>query len=92
MFGDIVKLATRTGAVLVVIGTVVGLLSLIQVPAPDYTAFSDIIGRGYAFMSHWIPLFPQLWQIFTVVFGSWLALQLGRLAIYTGSIILKIFK
>ena len=92
MFGDFIKLATRTAGVLVVVGTIVGLMSLIQVPAPDYTTFSLALGKGYALMSHWIPLFPQLWQIFTVVFGSWLLLQLGRLAIYTGSILLKIFK
>lgn len=92
MFGDIVKLATRTGAVIAIIAIFIGLLSLIPIPAPDYTFFSSIIGKGYAIMLHWIPGFQLLWNIFTVVFGSWLALQLGRLAIYTGSIVLKIFK
>lgn len=92
MFGDFIKLATRTAAVLALIASFVALVSLIHVPTPDYTFFSTIIGKGYAMMLHWIPGFQALWNIFTVVFGSWLALQLGRLAIYTGSIVLKIFK
>lgn len=92
MFGDIVKIATRTGAVLAVLAVILGLFSMITLPAPDYSIFSNMLGKGYALMTHWIPGFPALWQVFVLVFGSWLAIQVARLAIYTGSIILKIFK
>lgn len=92
MFGDIVKIATRTAAVAVVIGAIVGVFAVIHLPSPDYSFFSTLIGKGYAMMSHWIPGFPTLWGIFTAVFGTWLAVQTMRFAIYSASIVLKIFQ
>lgn len=92
MFGDIVKFGVRAGAVVVVMGTIVGIMAAIVVPAPDYTFFSQLIGKGYAMMVHWVPGFSALWSIFILLFGSWLIVQTARFAIYTSSIVLKIFK
>ena len=92
MFGDIVKFGVRTAAVVAVIAVIVGVMAAIVVPAPDYTFFSTLIGKGYAMMVHWVPGFPALWSIFTTLFGAWLIVQTARFAVYTGSIVLKIFK
>lgn len=92
MFADFVKFATRTAAVAVVIGAIVGVFAIIHLPSPDYTVFSDMIGRGYAILNHWVPGFQALWNVFVLVFGSWLAIQTMRFAIYSSSIVLKIFK
>ena len=92
MFGDIVKFGIRTGAVIAVMGIILGLMNAIVVPAPDYTFFSTLIGKGYAMMVHWVPGFPALWSIFVTFFGTWLVIKTAQFAIYTSSIVLKIFK
>lgn len=92
MFADFIKFGIRTGAVLVVIGVIVGVFAVIHLPAPDYSVFSQMIGKGYAMLNHWVPGFPALWNIFTLTFGTWLAVQAARFLIYSSSIVLKIFK
>lgn len=92
MFGDLVKFGIRSAGVLTVIGIFIGILAIVTLPSPDYSFFSTVIGKGYALMNHWVPGFSAIWQIFVLVFGSWLAVQSARLAIYSSSIILKIFK
>lgn len=92
MFGDIIKFGVRTGAVLAVMGIILGVMAAIQIPTPDYSVFSDIIGKGYAMLTHWVPGFPALWSVFTITFGTWLVIQAARFAIYTSSIVLKIFQ
>lgn len=92
MFGDIVKIATRTAAVAVVIGTIVGIFAAIQLPTPDYTVFSDMIGKGFALMSHWVPGFASIWQLAMIVVSTWLVVKGASFVIYTSSIILKIFE
>lgn len=92
MFGDFIKVGVRTVAVIAVIGLILGAIALIQVPNPDYSVFSDMIGKGYALMTHWVPGFPALWSIFTALFGTWLAVKALQFAIYSASIILKIYQ
>lgn len=92
MFGDIVKIGVRTGAVIAVIGAIVGVLSLIIIPSPDYSFFSVMIGKGYALMLHWVPGFQFIFNFFTVTLGAWLIIQTMRFSIYASSIVLKIFQ
>lgn len=92
MFGDIVKVATRTAAVALVIGTIVGVFAAIHLPTPDYSVFSNMIGKGFALMSHWVPGFSGIWQLTTILLSSWLAVKGASFVIYSSSIILKIFQ
>ncbi|MBQ3445819.1 hypothetical protein IJG29_03820 [Candidatus Saccharibacteria bacterium] len=87
-----IKLVTRTAAVVIVIGAIVGAFAAIQLPTPDYSFFSQMVGKGYAIMSHWVPSFPALWSFTTLILGAWLSIKGMQFVVYASSIVLKIFE
>lgn len=92
MFGDIIKTAARAGAVALLVGAIIAAFA-VQFPAPDYTVFSQAIGKGYAIMTHWVPSFPALWALLTTSLNLYLALlSLEFIVSGASAFILTIFK
>lgn len=90
MFGDMVKYATRTIAVSAVIAAIVLLFTVVPIPAPDYTLFSQMIGKGYALMSHWVPAFPAIYSFIITVLGLWVAIKTLKFSISGIAFVLKV--
>lgn len=75
------KIAVKIAILGLLVGSLLGLLSLIQFPAPDYTLFSQMIGKGYAILSHWVPAFPAIWAFSLGMFQLILAILALRVTI-----------
>ena len=92
MFGDIIKTTARTLASVAIAAVIIGPFLAIQIPNVDYTFFSNMVGKAYAVMSHWVPGFPALWTFITGCLGVWLLIKTVQLALITNRIVLNIFK
>lgn len=92
MFGDIIKIATRTGAVVAIGAIILAPFLAIRIPNVDYSVFSSVIGKGYSIMNHWVPGFSTLWSFATGIFTFWLAIKTAQLAVSASRIVLTIFK
>lgn len=75
MFADIAKMAAKIALIAVVTAAVIAVFSLVQIPTPDFTQFSQAISMGKAFIAYWVPGYNVI-----LTFGiAMLALQVAVL-------------
>lgn len=92
MFAEWIAIGARTVAVGAVLAAMIALFTVVPIPNPDYTVFSQMIGKGYAIMTHWVPAFPAIYSFIIVVLGFWLTLKVFKLSIAGLAFVLKVMK
>lgn len=82
--GDAVKIAVKTALIVGITAAIIALFANIQVPALDYTLFSQAISTGLAVLFHWVPIMSILWPVVLALFAfeaAYYAFQVAMIAI-----------
>lgn len=90
MLAQTIKFGARTVALGLVIGAIIAIFAAVQIPTPDYTVFSQAVGKGYAIMNYWIPGFSVLYNFILLVYGLWITIQVAKFSIAGLALILKV--
>lgn len=92
MFGDFIKFGARTAALGAIVLAIVALFTVVPIPQPDYSLFSQMIGKGYALMTHWVPGFPAIYTFIMVVLGLWVTLKVFKFSLSGLAFVLKVMQ
>lgn len=82
--GDIIKIAAKTALIAVITAGIIALFANIQIPALDYTQFSQALGMGLAVLYHYVPVMAILWPVVLALIAfdlGYYAFQLAMIAI-----------
>lgn len=83
--GDAVKIAVKTGLIVVITAAIIALFATIQVPALDFTLLTQGLGSALAVLYHYVPISTVL---IPVAFGL-LSFELAYYAFKVAMIAVK---
>lgn len=85
MLGEIIKVTTKTAALITATAAIIALFSVIHIPAIDLSPATAVIGLVYSIGVHYVPLFPLIWNLGLVL----LTLEAGIIMWKVGAIAAK---
>lgn len=72
--GDAIKIAVKTGLIVIIMTAIVVLFSVVQIPAVDFSVLTQGLGVALATLYHWVPIMRVLFPVLVVILGVDLAL------------------
>ena len=91
-FTNLIKVGIKLAIVTAVLGSVVLVVSMIQIPNVDFSSVSYYIGSVYAFAVHWCPVIDILWATALGVIGVNIAILGVRAALFVARAIMVVFE
>lgn len=88
--GDAIKIAVKTGLIVVITVAVVALFANINIPTLDYTQFTQGLSIGLAVLFHWVPVMNILWPLVLFILGFHVAYYAFKVAMVAIRWIMKV--
>lgn len=88
--GDAVKIAVKTALIVGITAAIIALFANIQVPAVDYTNFSNALGVGLAVVYHYVPAASVIFPIVLAILAFDVALRAFNLTMIAVRWVMKV--
>ena len=88
--GDAVKIAVKTGLVVVVMVALWAVFTQVQIPALDFSVVFGSAKTAFAIIAYWCPAFPIIWNTTLAMLGMLVALWTFRFAMIATRWIMKV--
>lgn len=87
---DAIKIAVKTGLIVVITAAIIALFATIQVPTLDYTNFVSALGTGLAVCYHYVPVAAIIFPVVLAVLAFDVALRAFQLAMIAVRWVMKV--
>lgn len=88
--GDAIKIAVKTGLIVVITAAIIALFATIQIPTVDYSTFTQALSTGLAVMYHYFPITTVLFPVVLMLLAFDVAMRGFQLAMIATRWIMKV--
>lgn len=90
MFADYVKMAAKVALIAVITAAIIAIFANVQIPALDFTLFSQGLNKAMAIMYHWVPASQVILPLAIAMLGVQLAILLFHYAMIAVRWVMKV--
>lgn len=87
---DALKIAVKTGLIVIITAGIVAIFATIQLPAPDFSGVYTALSKALALVDYWLPVLSQLWRLVLALMGIRIAIWLYELSMIAVRWIMKV--
>lgn len=88
--GDAIKIAVKTGLIVVITAGIIALFATIQVPSVNYSNFTTALSSGLAVCYHYVPAAAVIFPVVLAILAFDVALRAFQLAMIAIRWVMKV--